>query len=157
MHGAPWHRSDATVRWYQDSIGTRARAPIVARRSCGRRIELNITEGTSNVTVMTTRATLGNRHRARLTSQGQITVPKAIRDALGARPGDDLEFVPRGRELIVEVRPRHSVLDFAGLASDAAARIPATAAELDDLIARGMAGDAVARATSGRRKTGRSR
>jgi antitoxin PrlF len=117
---------------------------------------LTIIEGTSNVTAMTTRATLGNRHRARITSQGQITVPKAIRDALGARPGDDLEFVPRGRELIVEVRPRRTVLDFAGLASDAAARVPATAAELDDLIARGMAGDAVSRAVPGRHKKRRS-
>lgn len=86
-----------------------------------------------------------SRQRARLTSQGKITVPKAIRDALGARPGDDLEFVPRGTEMLLEVRPRRSILEFAGLASSAANRVPATAEELDALIERGMAKAAVAR------------
>ncbi len=86
------------------------------------------------------------RRRARLTSQGQITVPKAVRDALGIRPGDEIEFVPRDGELLVEVRPKRNVLDFAGLASDAAAAIPATAEEIDDLIGRGMTRAAIARA-----------
>jgi antitoxin PrlF len=90
---------------------------------------------------------LGHKgRRARLTRQGQITVPKAIRDALGARPGDDIEFVSRGGEVIVELRPRRSVLDFAGLAADAADRIPETAEALDELIADGMANEAVERA-----------
>lgn len=89
-------------------------------------------------------------HRARLTRQGQITVPKSVRDALGARPGDDVEFVSRGDELVIELRPRRSVLDFAGLAADAAGRIPATAVELDELVDRGLA-DAAARRASGRR------
>jgi AbrB family looped-hinge helix DNA binding protein len=54
-------------------------------------------------------ANLADRQRARLTRQGHITVPKAVRDALGIRPGDDIEFVPRGSELLVEVRPRRSL------------------------------------------------
>lgn len=94
--------------------------------------------------------------RARLTSQGQITVPKAIRDALGARPGDEIEFVPRDGELLVEVRPRRSVLDFAGVASHAASAIPSTAEEIDELIERGMAQAAIARSAggpSGRRRS----
>ena len=33
---------------------------------------------------------------ATLTSKGQITVPKAVRDALGVRPGDRLAFRIRG-------------------------------------------------------------
>ncbi len=90
------------------------------------------------------------RRRARLTSQGQITVPKAVRVALGARPGDDVEFVARGGEMLIELRPRRSVLDFAGLASEAAGRISATAAELDALVDRGLA-DAAARRGFGRR------
>lgn len=106
---------------------------------------------------MITRTSSPKRHRARLTSQGQITVPKAIRDALGARPGDDFEFVPRGREFLVEVRPRRSVLDFAGLASASAADVPASAAELDELIERGMASDAIAREAAVRHKARRSR
>jgi len=94
----------------------------------------------------------GKRQRARLTSQGQITVPKAVREALGARPGDEIEFVPRGDELVVEVRHRRSVLDFAGIAAEAAPRVPGTAEELDELVERGMAEAAIARATRSRRK-----
>jgi AbrB family looped-hinge helix DNA binding protein len=41
-------------------------------------------------------------------------VPKAIRDRLGLKPGDDLEFVERGDEIVIVPRRRRSVLDFAG-------------------------------------------
>jgi len=99
----------------------------------------------------------GKRQRARLTSQGQITVPKAVREALGARPGDEIEFLARGDEVVVEVRPRRSVLDFAGIAAKAAPRVPGTAAELDELVDRGMAEAAMARATRSRRPSRRSR
>jgi AbrB family looped-hinge helix DNA binding protein len=105
---------------------------------------------------MSTAPNLGNRHRARLTRQGQITVPKAVRDALGAKPGDDIEFVPRGTELLVELQPRRSVLEFAGIAANAAARVPDKAKELDALIEEGMAEAAVRRATSAGRGSGRS-
>ncbi len=84
------------------------------------------------------------RHRARLTRQGQITVPKAVRERLGLRPGDDLEFEPREDGMVVVARPRPSVLDFAGLAASAtkAGRVPADAASLDEAIEQGL-GDAV--------------
>lgn len=59
------------------------------------------------------------RPRARLTSQGQITVPKAIRDRLGLKPGDDLEFEERGDEIVVVAHRRRSVLDFAGVLAPA--------------------------------------
>jgi AbrB family looped-hinge helix DNA binding protein len=94
---------------------------------------------------MSTETRRGNGHRARLTRQGQITVPKSIRDALGVRPGDDIEFIPRGTELLVEVRPRRSLLEFAGLDAAAADRIPASADDLDALIADGVAKAAVRR------------
>jgi antitoxin PrlF len=94
---------------------------------------------------MTTDLHTLKRQRARLTRQGQITVPKVIRDALGARPGDDFEFIARGAKVFIEVRPRRSVLDFAGIASGSASKIPATAEALDDVIRRGMAEAAVAR------------
>ncbi|HLH24437.1 MAG TPA: AbrB/MazE/SpoVT family DNA-binding domain-containing protein [Chloroflexota bacterium] len=29
----------------------------------------------------------------KLSSRGQVTVPKSVRDALGLRPGDEIEFV----------------------------------------------------------------
>jgi antitoxin PrlF len=105
---------------------------------------------------MGTASRLGNRQRARLTRQGQITVPKAVRDALGMRPGDDIEFVPRGSELLVELRPRRSLLEFAGIAADAAARIPVSADDLDALIKDGMAEAAVRRAGSVGRGSRRS-
>jgi len=98
---------------------------------------------------MGTDAPLVTRQRARLTGQGQITVPKAVRDALGARPGDDIEFVPRGGELLIEVRPRRSLLDFAGIAAEAVERVPGTAGELDALIDTGMREAAVKRVTAG--------
>lgn len=97
---------------------------------------------------MSNGTTVVNRQRARLTRQGQITIPKSIRDALGAKPGDDIEFVPRGTELLIEVRPRRSVLEFAGIAADAAARVPDSAEALDALIEAGMADGAVRRAGS---------
>lgn len=106
---------------------------------------------------MTTNIDATGRRRARLTRQGQITVPKAIRDAMGAKPGDQIEFVPRGGEVVVELRPRRSVLDFAGIAAEATHSVPGSAAELDEMVARGMTEEAVARATRTRRGSVRSR
>jgi AbrB family looped-hinge helix DNA binding protein len=41
----------------------------------------------------------------RITSKGQVTVPKHIRDKLGIGPGDDIGFREEGQAVIVEVRP----------------------------------------------------
>ena len=41
-------------------------------------------------------------------------MPKAIRDRLGVKPGDDLEFVERADEIVIVPRRRRSILDFAG-------------------------------------------
>ena len=101
---------------------------------------------------MSTGQIVGTRSRARLTRQGQITVPKAIRDALGARPGDDIEFVSLDGALVIEVKLRMSVLDFAGIAAAATGRVPATGPELDDVVERGMAAQAIAREARGRRR-----
>lgn len=35
------------------------------------------------------------RHSAKVTSKGQVTIPKAIRDQLGLREGDWLVFEPK--------------------------------------------------------------
>jgi AbrB family looped-hinge helix DNA binding protein len=32
----------------------------------------------------------------RLTSKGQVTIPKSVREGLGLRPGDEVEFVVEG-------------------------------------------------------------
>jgi AbrB family looped-hinge helix DNA binding protein len=31
-------------------------------------------------------------HKAKLTSKGQVTIPKAVREKMDLRPGDELEF-----------------------------------------------------------------
>jgi len=38
---------------------------------------------------------------ATMTSKGQLTVPKAIRDRLGLEPGDRVEFVPGDDDRVV--------------------------------------------------------
>ena len=42
-----------------------------------------------------------------LTSKGQVTIPKAIRDRLGLKPGHKVEFVAdrRGRVVVEPVKP----------------------------------------------------
>ena len=74
------------------------------------------------------------RARARLTRQGQISVPKAVRDRLDLLPGDELEFhVGEDGAVITAHRAPH-VLQFAGIAHTAAERIPATAEQIDAMI-----------------------
>ncbi len=62
----------------------------------------------------------GNGLRARLTRQGQITVPRAVRDVLEALPGDDIVFELRGPEVVLHRRARVRVSDLAGIAADTA-------------------------------------
>jgi AbrB family looped-hinge helix DNA binding protein len=51
---------------------------------------------------------------ATVTSKGQITVPSALRQALGVTPGDRLRFlrVPDG-SIRLEARKRRRIVDFA--------------------------------------------
>lgn len=72
--------------------------------------------------------------RARLTSQGQITIPKVVRDAMLLEPGDQVEF-ELGKPVSIKRHQSRSVLEFAGIAGNASARIPETAEELDAVIA----------------------
>ncbi len=37
----------------------------------------------------------------RISSKGQVVIPKRIRDRLGLRPGTDLEIVEQGRNLLL--------------------------------------------------------
>ena len=52
---------------------------------------------------------------AKITSKGQITVPKEVRDRLGVGPGDSLEFAFDGDRLEVRPKRRRSILEFRGL------------------------------------------
>ena len=48
---------------------------------------------------------------ARLTSKGQITIPKAIRERLGLKPGKSVLFVPEGREVTMIPKVKNSLKD----------------------------------------------
>jgi AbrB family looped-hinge helix DNA binding protein len=43
---------------------------------------------------------------AKVTSNLQLTVPKAIADQYGIRPGDELEWIPVGESIRVQLRRR---------------------------------------------------
>lgn len=45
---------------------------------------------------------------ARVTSKLQVTVPKAVADQFGIRPGDDLDWVPAGTGMRVQKVERRS-------------------------------------------------
>ncbi|MFQ5794015.1 MAG: AbrB/MazE/SpoVT family DNA-binding domain-containing protein [Candidatus Bipolaricaulia bacterium] len=48
---------------------------------------------------------------AKVTSKGQITVPKEVRQKLGLSPGDELEFIEKDGEFHIRRRIRHSPFD----------------------------------------------
>ncbi len=51
---------------------------------------------------------------ARITSKGQITLPKAIRDKLSLKAGGKVRFVIRDDAVFIEVPKHKSVLDWYG-------------------------------------------
>jgi antitoxin PrlF len=53
--------------------------------------------------------------RSRMTSKGQITIPKEVRERLGVEPGDVLEFTYVGNRLEVTAIRRKRVQEFRGL------------------------------------------
>lgn len=45
---------------------------------------------------------------ARVTSKGQVTIPKEVRDRLGIGPGDEVEFVDDGGVTVIRKEIRES-------------------------------------------------
>jgi antitoxin PrlF len=75
---------------------------------------------------------------ATLTSKGQITIPLAVRAALGLTAGQKIDFLPEGDSFrVVPLRTDVSVLRgrFAGRV-----RNPVSIAQMDAAIAAGAAG-----------------
>jgi len=74
---------------------------------------------------------------ATLTSKGQTTIPKDVRDRLRLKPGDRIEFIvqPDGRVLIVPATVDARSLK--GLLAPAKRRVSLT--EMDDAIRTGAA------------------
>jgi antitoxin PrlF len=57
--------------------------------------------------------------KAVVSEKGQVTIPKPLRDRLGIRPGEVLEFREEHGRLVAEkVRSRHPVDDVYGLLAD---------------------------------------
>lgn len=75
---------------------------------------------------------------ATLTSKGQLTVPKEVRDALGVGPGDRLEFVRMDDGNYAVMPAAHSVKRLKGLI--AKPKKPVSLDEMDKAIARGAKG-----------------
>jgi antitoxin PrlF len=73
---------------------------------------------------------------ATLTSKGQITIPKAVRDRLGLEAGDQIEFVFEAPGDRVVLRPGNR--DPAGLRGllHAPGRRPVSLREMDEAIRR---------------------
>ena len=77
--------------------------------------------------------------RATVTSKGQITIPKGIRDRLGINPGDRLEFTVDEEGNLVGKPLRSSAAGgLAGCLHHLAKETPVTLAEMDEAI-RGAA------------------
>lgn len=49
--------------------------------------------------------------RAKITSKGQLTLPKEVREKLGVGPGDELDFVEEDGQFLVRKRIRQSPFD----------------------------------------------
>lgn len=77
---------------------------------------------------------------AKLTSKGQVTVPKVVRDALGLTAGDDVVFRVEGDRAVLARTP--DFLDLAGTI-----RVPASKrnAAWDDVLRRTRSDRAAAR------------
>jgi AbrB family looped-hinge helix DNA binding protein len=43
---------------------------------------------------------MSSRNRGKVTDRGQVTIPKRLRDRLGIRPGEMLEFSEQGEGLL---------------------------------------------------------
>jgi len=68
---------------------------------------------------------------AKITSKGQVTVPKVVRDALGIREGDEVVFRVEGNRAVLARTP--DFLDLAG-----SVRVPAAKRNVawDDVLRR---------------------
>lgn len=77
---------------------------------------------------------------AKVTSKGQVTVPKAVRDALGIQEGDQVVFRVEGNRAVLARTP--DFLDLAGTIS-----VPAAKRNVawDDIVRRTRADRATAR------------
>ena len=77
---------------------------------------------------------------ARVTSKGQVTVPKAVRDALGIREGDEVVFHVEGNRAVLTRTP-----DFLALAGSVSVPAAKRNAAWDDVIRKTRAARSITR------------
>jgi AbrB family looped-hinge helix DNA binding protein len=75
---------------------------------------------------------------ATLSSKGQITVPKAVRDALGLKSGDAIDFVIKDGQAILRPRKVWTIDDLAGCLNQYARKKPLSMREERKLLAEAM-------------------
>lgn len=63
-----------------------------------------------------------------LTAKGQTTIPKEIRDHLGLRPGDKIEFVAAAPDRVVLLRANRDIRELSGMLPK-----PRTAVSIEDM------------------------
>lgn len=71
---------------------------------------------------------------ATITSKGQVTIPKAVRDALGLEPGDRIDFVDTERGVMI-VPVKRDLKSLRGMFKGRR-KTPLTVEEMNELIAR---------------------
>jgi antitoxin PrlF len=77
--------------------------------------------------------------RSTVTSKGQITIPKLVRDQMGLKPGDRVDFV-RDRSGRTMLQPINTdIRSLKGMIKSPFKR-PITLKEMDEAIARGVLG-----------------
>lgn len=69
---------------------------------------------------------------AKVTSKGQVTIPKEIRLALGVEPGDRVSFVLRPDGVVEMMARTGSLLDLAGVLGER--RLGVTVGDMDAAI-----------------------
>jgi antitoxin PrlF len=79
-----------------------------------------------------------SEHLGKVTSKGQTTVPKPVRDALGLKPGMTLDWTIDGREVRVRARSLN-IADFADFLGPPPSGRTLTIEEMDDAIAAAVA------------------
>lgn len=100
-----------------DVVAQRAQLPDI------RRTELSLLVGDGKETVVDT--------VARMSSKGQVTVPKAVREALGVGAGDEIVFRVEGNRAILA-----RTSDFLSLAGSVAVPAAKRNASWDEVIRR---------------------
>lgn len=72
---------------------------------------------------------------ATLTSKGQLTLPKKVREVLRVKPGDRVDFILHGPDEVRLRAGRHDVRDLKGLLHRPG-RKPVSLAAMDEAISR---------------------